>query len=87
MSGVTLNADQTAIMSQFIQYGIDHGYSNSDIQIAVKAAYIESSLGQSIGPPAPLSGNPYPTASGLYGYTAKSKKGSGLEISVLCTEH
>src|SRR5271157_668793 len=65
----TLNASQQAMANKIAQYGLEHNYSSSEIEIAIKTAFIESSLGTLEGTPAATADNPNPTASGLYGYT------------------
>jgi hypothetical protein len=62
ISNVALNSNQQAVANQIAQYGLDHGYSESEIEIAVKTAFIESSLGEQ------LTGTSK-TESGLYQYT------------------
>lgn len=58
-----LSESQRNTQQQIVDYGIAHGFSGEQIGIAVKAAFIESSLGSNLGP------NPQSTASGLFGYT------------------
>jgi hypothetical protein len=57
-----LSEEQQAVLNETIQYGLDHGYSQDDINIAIKAAYLESSLGLH-------EQNDTTTANGLYQYT------------------
>ncbi len=59
----SLSPSQKAIIRQIVSYGRAKGFSDYQIHIAVKTAYIESSLGKKLGP------NPESTASGLFGYT------------------
>ena len=59
-----LNANQTAIATRIANYGREHGYSEADISIAIKTAFLESSLGDNMGTPN-VPGN---TSSGLYQY-------------------
>jgi len=72
MPGNELNAKQKAAMGQIARYGVAHGYTPGDIQVAAKTAWIESKLGKFPGPPAPTPENPHPTASGLFQYTDPS---------------
>jgi len=60
---VPLTTNQTTVAKQIAQYGVDHGFSNADIQIALKTADIESTLGNNLQ-------NPTSTANGLFGYTS-----------------
>lgn len=69
---VNLSSSQRAVMQQIINYGVKNGFSASDIVIAIKTAYIESSLGVNLGPPLPTPENPNPTATGLFAYTDKN---------------
>ena len=62
MAQISLNANQQAVANQIINYGTQHGYSASDIANAVKASFIESSLGESRAVPPP------DTATGIFGY-------------------
>jgi hypothetical protein len=64
-----LNKNQAATKQQIISFGKENGYTDAQIEIAVKAAFLESSLGENTGPPSPTADNPHPTATGLYGYT------------------
>ncbi len=57
-----LSNAQRSVNDAIIHYGESNGYSDSEIQYAVNAAYIESSLGVNLN-------NPETTASGLYQYT------------------
>ncbi len=59
---MSLTAAQKEIANRIGQYGIDNGFTNSDINLAVDVALIESSLGQNLQ-------NPASSASGLYQYT------------------
>ncbi|MBF0558562.1 MAG: hypothetical protein HQL08_07250 [Nitrospirae bacterium] len=65
----SLEPAQQATADRIIEYGLDKGYSFAEIEIAIKAAWIESNLGKYLGPPHPTPDNPHPTASGLFGYT------------------
>jgi hypothetical protein len=73
---ITLSPLQQDIVRQITNYGAEHGFSASDIAIAIKTAYIESSLGANVGTPPPAPGNEHPTASGLYQYTNETWKTS-----------
>ena len=62
-SDVSLSPIQITILKQIVSYGKAKGFSDHQIRIAVKTAYIESRLGRKLGP------NPKGSASGLFGYT------------------
>jgi len=66
---MTLEPAQQATADRIIEYGLGKGYSFAEIEIAIKAAWIESNLGEHLGPPHPTPVNRHPTASGLFGYT------------------
>jgi hypothetical protein len=59
-----LDQNQQAMANKIAQYGVDNGYSTAEIAIAVKTAFIESSLGDDESTPAPTTDNPNPTARG-----------------------
>lgn len=56
-----LSTSQQSTMVEIINYGLNHGYTNEQIQVAVNVAYIESSMGDNLD-------NPDSTASGVYQY-------------------
>jgi hypothetical protein len=66
---MALSQSQQQVMQQITDYGVQHGFSNEQIAIAIKTAYIESSLGANMGSPLPTPDNQNPTASGLFQYT------------------
>ncbi len=72
----TLTVAQTAVAQQIIQYGQQNGFTSAQQQTAVKAAFIESSLGVGMQ-------NPGSTAQGLFGYTVGqwAVSGNGGSIS------
>lgn len=57
-----LNRSQAEIKASIVEYGIQHGFTDDQIQIASDVAYIESSFGASLN-------NSKSTASGLFQYT------------------
>ncbi len=63
MSGIRLTDVEKTMVSRIVAYGDGHGYSDEEIKIAVKVAYIESSLGSD------MEKNQTSTAKGLYQYT------------------
>ncbi len=69
ISNQKLSKQQWEVMKKIIDYGTQNGFSNEDIEIAIKTAWIESKLGEWLGPPPPTPMNPNPTASGLFQYT------------------
>jgi hypothetical protein len=66
---MALSQSQQQLVQKITDYGVQHGFSNEQIAIAIKTAYIESSLGTNMGTPLPAPGNLNPTASGLFQYT------------------
>jgi hypothetical protein len=58
-----LSKEQWDVMLKIIDYGEAHGFTQQEIEIAIKTAWIESKLGADLGP------NPQSTASGLFQYT------------------
>ena len=66
---INLSKSQQETAQKIADYGAENGFSDSEVATAVKTAFIESSLGDNMGPPPPEPGNPNPTASGLYQYT------------------
>ncbi|MHB8849412.1 MAG: hypothetical protein ACYC43_13345 [Burkholderiales bacterium] len=69
MSGIRLTEAEKTMVLRIVAYGDGHGFSDAEIRIAVKAAYIESTLGSDMKTPKPTPENPHPTAKGLYQYT------------------
>jgi hypothetical protein len=59
-----MSKSQRDVMQKIIEYGNRNGFTNADIEIAIKTAWIESKLGNELGPPSPDS-----TATGLFAYT------------------
>ena len=58
-----LSETQMKTMLKIIEYGKNNGFTDQDIEISLKTAWIESKLGKELGP------NPVSSASGLFGYT------------------
>ncbi len=65
-----LSSSQQQIANKIARYGLNNGYSDHEIEIAIKTAFIESSLGNSRE-------NEDSSASGLFGYTDGRWKSHG----------
>ncbi len=55
-TSVSLSSAQQLVMQQIIDYGLSQGFSVGDIQIAVKVAFMESSLASISTPPPATNG-------------------------------